>query len=387
MQILSAHNRYQVRGGEDECSDAEINLLRVKGNFVDVYEENNDRVNQLGNFQTAIKTIWSQETYQKVKRQLEDKSYDAVHVQNFFPLISPAIYCASQESGVPVVQTLHNYRLLCPNGQFFRDDHPCEDCLGKLIPLPGIIHACYRESVVATSLVAAMLTVHRMKRTWTEMIDVYVALTEFAREKFIQGGLPAEKIVVKPNFVYPDPGFRPGKGKYAIFVGRLSSEKGIDLLLEAWKHLETKIPLKIVGDGPLALQVAEAAELLPEIEWLGRKPLEQVYELMGDAAFLVFPSVWYEGLPRTIVESFAVGTPVIAADLGAMSSLINPGQTGLHFRPGNLEDFMAQVEWSVTHLEAIAQMRSEARAEFERQYTAEKNYEKLVEIYDLARST
>jgi len=384
MQILSVHNRYQIRGGEDECSEAEELLLRDMGHQVEVYEEHNERVATLGKTRLASRTVWSMEAYQTVSSLLTARTYDVVHVQNFFPLISPSVYYAAKAKGIPVVQTLHNYRLLCPNAQFFRDGRVCEDCLGQFFPLSGLIHACYRESRAATAAVAAMLTVHRAMGTWTNLVDIYIALTEFAREKFIQGGFPAEKIVVKPNFVHPDPGAGEGRGGYALFVGRLSPEKGLNTLLKAWEKLGNKITLKIVGDGPLAPQVAEAVGRGSEVEWLGRKSLEEVYELMGEAAFLVVPSEWYEGQPRTIMESFAVGTPVIASNLGAMSSLISPGHRGLHFRPGDSEDLAAQVELALAHPEELTRMRREARAEFEAKYTAQENYRQLMEIYEKA---
>jgi glycosyltransferase involved in cell wall biosynthesis len=218
--------------------------------------------------------------------------------------------------------------------------------------------------------------------TWTNLIDIYIALNEFAREKFIEGGLPAEKIVVKPNFVHPDLSSGEGRGGYALFVGRLSLEKGLDTLFKAWESLGSKITLKIVGDGPLAPQVAESVAKGSGIEYLGYRPLTEVYELMGEAAFLVFPSEWYEGQPRTIIESFAVGTPVVASNLGAMSTLVSPGRTGFHFRPGDSGDLVAQVEWALAHPDELARMRREARAEFEAKYTAQENYLRLMEIYE-----
>lgn len=381
MHILSVHSRYQIRGGEDECHEAEVSLLREMGHFVEVYEENNDRVAALGNLRMAVRTIWSEEAHQIVSRRLTEQPYDVVHVQNFFPLISPAVYHAAKAKGVPVVQTLHNYRLLCPNALFFRDGRVCEDCLGKPIPLPGVQHACYRGSRAATGVVSAMLSVHRAIHTWTEMVDVYIALTEFARQKFIEGGLPAEKIKVKPNFVHPDPGIGEGRGGYALFVGRLSVEKGLDTLLAAWDNLGENIPLKIVGDGPLAGQVAEAAKRLPYVEWLGRKPMSEVHELMGEASVLIFPSKWYETFGRVAVEAFAKGTPVIAANIGAIAELIEHDRTGLHFRPGDPEDLAAKVEWILAHPAELSQMRREARAEFEAKYTAQKNYQQLIKIY------
>jgi glycosyltransferase involved in cell wall biosynthesis len=227
-----------------------------------------------------------------------------------------------------------------------------------------------------------MLTIHGALSTWQGTVDMYIALTEFARQKFVQGGLPAEKITIKPNFVSPTPEAGEGRGKYALFVGRLSQEKGVDTLLAAWDNLKGKVPLKIVGDGPLAANVAKAAEKFREVEWLGRQPEDRVLALMKDAQTLLFPSVWYEGFPMVIAEAYAVGLPIIASDLGSMSSLIDHGHTGLHFRPGDPKDLAARVEWASTHPAELKQMRKGARAEFEAKYTAEKNYSRLIEIYE-----
>lgn len=384
MRVLSIHNRYQIRGGEDESREAEERLLREMGHVVDVYEENNDRVPTVSPMQMATNTIWSHKAYQIVEQRLSEQPHDIVHVQNFFPLISPSVYYAAKSKGVPVVQTLRNYRLLCPNGLFFRNGSACEDCLGKAVPLPGVWHGCYRESQIATGAVATMLTVHRTMRTWLEMVDVYIALTEFARQKFIQGGFPAEKIVVKPNFVHPAPVVGTGSGGYALFVGRLSVEKGLDTLLTAWEQLGNQLPLKIVGDGPLADRVVEAAQKLESVEWLGRKSMAEVHKLMGEATVVIFPSKWYETFGRVAVEAFAKGTPVIAANIGAIAELVEHGRTGLHFQPGDAVDLATQVEWALAHPRELATMRQEARTEFETKYTAEKNYRKLMEIYQLA---
>ncbi|BDA72011.1 probable glycosyl transferase [Rivularia sp. IAM M-261] len=386
MRILSIHNCYQIRGGEDESRQAEERLLREMGHEVEVYEEHNDRIATMNSIHVASRTIWSQEAYQTVKQQLNKHTHDLIHVQNFFPLISPSIYYAAKAQGVPVVQTLRNYRLLCPNGLFFRDGQVCEDCVGKFVPLPGVVHGCYRESQVASAAVATMLTLHRTLRTWDNMVDIYIALTEFARQKFIQGGFSASKIVVKPNFVHPDPGSGSGSGGYALFVGRLSVEKGLDTLLAAWEHLGGHIPLKIIGEGPLAAEVESATKRLPQVEWLGRRPMKEVYTLMGEAMFLIFPSKWYETFGRVAVEAFAKGTPVIAADIGAIAELVDSGRTGLLFPPGDSEKLAAQVEWAVSHPTELAQMRQEARAEYETKYTAEKNYQRLMEIYTQVKS-
>jgi glycosyltransferase involved in cell wall biosynthesis len=384
MHILSIHNRYQIRGGEDESRAAEENLLRQMGHQVDSYEENNDQIAKLSALNLALKTVWSEASRQIVRQTLRQSTYDIVHVQNFFPLISPAVHYAAKAEGVPVIQTLRNYRLLCPNALFFRDGRVCEDCLGKPIPYPGVVHGCYRESQAASAAVATMITAHRVMQTWTHQVDLFIALTQFARQKFIQGGIPAEKIVIKPNFVPFDPGRGEGEGGYALFVGRLSVEKGLDVLLAAWQQLGEKIPLKIVGDGPLSGQVTAAQT--SGVEWLGRRPMSEVYDLMGNAKFLVFPSRWYETFGRVAVEAFAKGIPVIAAEIGAIAELVDSGRTGLLYDPNSPADLIAQVEWMLSHPSELTQMRQEARAEFEAKYTAQRNYEYLIDIYDKARS-
>jgi glycosyltransferase involved in cell wall biosynthesis len=382
MQILQIHSYYQIRGGEEETREAETNLLQQMGHQIKLYEDSNHRINSLNTAQMVFRTIWSREAYQVVKQTLQNESFDVVHIHNFFPLMSPSIYYAAKDAGVPVVQTLHNYRLLCPNALFFRAGQVCEDCLGKKIPWPGIQHSCYRQSRPASGTVASMLSIHHLLNTWTQMVDCYIALTEFARQKFIQGGLPAEKIVVKPHFISPDPGVGSGKGGYALYVGRLSLEKGLDTLLAAWEKLGGKIPLKIIGDGHLRDQVAVAVNQLPHVEWLGRKPIHEVYDLMGEAKMLIFPSKWYETFGRVVIEAFAKGTPVIAANIGAIAELVDSGRTGLHFAPNDPEDLAIKVETILANPTLLSQMRQEARAEFEAKYTAQQNYQQMMTIYN-----
>ncbi len=384
MRVLAVHNAYQQRGGEDFAVEREIELLRERGHQISTFFVSNDAIPNMSRARLAVDTVWSSSAGRSLKERLQSERPNVVHFHNTFPLISPAAYYAARSEGVPVVQTLHNYRLLCPNALFFRDGGACEDCLGKPVPWPGVLHSCYRGSRAASGVVAGMLTAHRFLKTWKEKVDVYIALTEFARQKFIEGGIPAEKVAVKPNFVNPDPGPGEGKGGYALFVGRLSEEKGVETMIRAWELLGDRIPLKVVGDGPLAEKVSGAAERLSGVEWMGQIPGEQVTELMKDAAFLVFPSTWYEVFPLVIVEAFATGLPVIASDIGSMSSLIDQGRTGLHFRPGDGEDLAAQMERVLLRPEDLDRMRREARAEFEAKYTAERAYERLMKIYNLA---
>jgi len=386
MNILMLHNRYLIRGGEDESTQAEARLLREHGLTVDLFELSNAQVEALGPLRTGLGAIWSQATYQQVRRRLREGRYDILHVQNFFPLFSPSAHHAGRAEGVGVVQTLRNYRLLCPNAYLFRDSAPCEDCLGKPFAWPGVRRGCYRGSRSATLAVAAMSAAHRLLQTWQTQVDVLVALTEFARQKYIAGGLPTERLVVKPNFVDPDPGPGSGGGNFFLFVGRLSPEKGLSTLLAAWKNLGDPIALKIVGDGPLAEWVRTSADQIPGVEYLGRRPLGETQELMGQARALIFPSEWYETFGRVAIEAFARGTPVIAPHLGTMASLVTHGRTGLHYPPGNAQALAERVEWVLDHPAEWEQMRKAARAEYLAHYTGAANFRALLEIYERALS-
>ncbi len=262
-RILLAHNRYLIAGGERQVFEAEARLLREHGHVVETYVEDNERVAALGKAATAARTVWSAETHRTISERLAAGDIDLVHVHNFFPLISPSIYYAARAAGVPVVQTLHNYRLLCVNGLLFRDGAVCEDCVGRL-PLPGIQHACYRSSVSGSAMVAAMLSTHRAIGTWDNVVGTYIALSDFSRQKFIEGGLPGSRITVKPNFLDGDPAQGEGQGGYALYVGRLSPEKGIGTVLEAWRRSGSTLPLKVVGDGPLSKEVEAASKPCPQ---------------------------------------------------------------------------------------------------------------------------
>lgn len=385
MNILTVHNEYQIRGGEDECHQEEVDLLRRKGITVDSYIEKNHKISQTNPIKLAQQTIWSQETFNSIRTRLKSSNYDLIHVHNFLPLISPSVYYAAHSGDIPVVQTLHNYRLLCPNALFFRDGQVCEDCLGTKTRWPSIVHKCYRDNRLASATVTTMLGVHQVLNTWSDKVNLYIALTEFARRKFIEGGLPEEKIVVKPNFVSHDSGPGSGDGGYGLFVGRLSVEKGLDVIIKAWELLNTSIPLKIVGDGPLKDLVIEASKNNPAIEWLGRKSSLEVHQLMGEARFLIFPSKWYEGMPRVIIESFCKGTPVIAANLGAVPELIDHDRTGWRFKPSDPADLAEKIDYAYSRID-LHEMRYEARAEFEAKYTATVNYQRMMEIYELATS-
>lgn len=384
MKILMLHNRYLIPGGEEQSSAAETALLRDMGHEVELLEEDNRRIQELGQAKTAIRTIWSRESYRRVQDRLRAGGHDILHVQNFFPLWSPSVYYAASRCAVPVVQTLHNYRLMCANALFFRDNAICQDCLHQFIPFSGIVHACYRKSRAATSTVAAMIGFHKLMGTWKNRVQAYVAVSQHAREMYIQAGLPAEKIAVKPNFLHPAPEPGPGGGGYALYAGRLSSEKGILTMLSAWKSADRPLLLKIAGSGPLQDVVTEAAHLTPTIEYVGSKPLPELLQLMGKAEFLVFPSESYETMGRTIMEAFAVGTPALVAAIGPPAAMIVPEETGFHFAPGNVAELRQRVEWCSRNLTRLRAMRVHARAAFEKSFTGPANAEKLLSIYRMA---
>jgi glycosyltransferase involved in cell wall biosynthesis len=287
---------------------------------------------------------------------------------------------------VAVVQTLHNYRLACPGATFYRDGKVCEDCLGRLVPWPGVLHACYRGSRGATAVTAATLAVHRMLATYRKKVHVYVALNEFGRGKFIEAGLPADRIRIKPSFVDPDPGPGAGGGGFALFVGRLEPSKGVAVLLEAMRILgDDAPPLTIVGRGALEAEVEAAARELPRVTWTRR--VDDILGLMGEALVTVVPSVWYEGAPGVINESFAKGTPVLTSRLGGMTAMNHEGRTGLFFEPGSAAELAEKLRWFATHDAEAARMRGEARAEFAARYLAESNYQALMDIYAQALET
>lgn len=386
MKVLVAHNFYQQPGGEDVVFRSELALLASRGLEPVAFEMHNDDVRGMGRLRLLGATVWNRAASKRLRAAIRDNKVDLVHFHNTFPLMSPAVYHAARAEGAAVVQTLHNFRLLCPGANFYRDGEVCEKCLGKALPLAAIRHKCYRGSTAASAATAAMLSLHRAIGTFAGAVDAFITPTHFARRKFIDGGLPAEKIVVKPNFLEPDPGPGTGGGGYAIFVGRLSHEKGLDTLLEAWALCGDAARLKIVGDGPLAPQVKAAAERNKSIEWLGRREGDALMDLIGRADALIFPSNCYETFGRVAAEAFASGTPVIASGHGAPADIVDDGRTGFLFKPGDGADLAAKVRQVMPDRAMLSRMRDEVRREYLRKYTGARNFEMMMAIYQKARA-
>jgi glycosyltransferase involved in cell wall biosynthesis len=384
MRIVVCHNFYQQPGGEDRVFADEVELLSTRGHDVLTFTKHNDAVTAEWPWTLAAHTIWNSQAARELGEIVRAHRAEIVHFHNTLPLISPAAYYGARRAGAAVVQTLHNYRLICPKSTFFRNGKPCEKCLGKRVPWPALVHACYRDSRVATGAVAAMLSFHRARGTYRHAVDAYIALTRFARDKLVEAGLPTEKMHVRSNFMRTDPGAGTG-GNYAMYLGRLSPEKGIDVLLEAWERYKPSVPLVICGDGPLAPLVEQAAAQNPAITWQVNRPHDELLHLLGRAAVLVLPSLCYEGFPKTIVEAYSKGTPVVASRLGSMPELVQEGVTGACFTAGSAAELAATVCRTIEDPTRLSRMRISARRQFESHYSAAASYEQLLVIYDYAR--
>lgn len=384
MRVAVCHNYYQQAGGEDSVFHAEVDLLREHGVEVFPFTVHNDSIEGMSKLALARNTIWNSGSADEVEALVRREKIDVAHFHNTLPLLSPAAYYGARRGGAAVVQTLHNYRFLCPGATFFRDGRVCEDCLGKAAPWPGVLHGCYRGNRPATAVVAGMLAAHRLSGAFRNAVDAYITLSEFARGKMIAGGLPSDKLHIKPNFLEPDPGVGDGDGGYAFFLGRLSPEKGVRLLLDAWTEAGCSIPLKIGGSGPMQDDLNRAAATCSSIEPLGRLSESEVDLHMKKAAFLVLPSVNYEGFPRTVVEAYARGLPVLAPRLGSLEELIHDGETGVHFEPGDAGDLARSATALMQDSKSRQAMREPARDTYERLYRGRTNFELLMKVYKSA---
>jgi len=388
VKIVLVHNQYQQPGGEDVVFEQERQLLERSGHTVIPYRRSNWEAGSyvgIRRLALAKRTVWASDTRKEFASLLRAEKPQLVHVHNTFVMISPSIFSACNEAGIPVVQTLHNYRLLCPAATFFRDGHICEECMQHTL-WRSVLHGCYRDSRPASATVALTLAVHRRRETWTRGVTSFIALTNFARNKLVEGGVAADKTFVKPNFVHPDPEARTFEGEYALFAGRLSPEKRVATILQAWSLLRNGVPLVIIGDGTsrkeLEREVARSS--LKNVTFKGTLTHEETLAAMRNARVLIFSSEWYENFPMTIGEAFACGVPVICSRVGAMQEIVDDGRTGLHFTSGDAEDLAEKVDWAWDNPERIRAMAKEARREYETKYTAEKNYPILMDIYQRA---
>jgi glycosyltransferase involved in cell wall biosynthesis len=386
LRVLVAHNRYRFRGGEDSVVQNEMEMLRTRGHEVMMLEADNRTIEgPLTRIAAAGSAFHSARSKRRMESMLLEFRPDLVHVHNWFPLLSPSVITAAAARGVPVVQTLHNFRMVCAGANLFRKGSICCDCVGKHLPLAPVFHGCYAGSRLGSAAVAGAFTWHRFAHTW-DAVSLFITLTRFQRDLLVEGGLDASRTLIKPNFVRASGGDMVGKGRggFALFVGRLVPEKGIRTVLRAWED-NLRLPLlKIMGDGPLANEVRARALRLPRVEYLGQQPRSAVAEAMGDARALIFASEGYEAFPLAILESFAAGTPVIAADLPSLAELVHRGETGLHFVPGDALDLAAKVSSICAEAQTYQAMRRRCRAIYEQRYTETINYGLLMNAYSRA---
>ncbi len=375
MRILLVHNRYQQAGGEDRVFERERALLQSAGHEVETYERHNCEISERGTAQTALDAIWSRQSHAEVSALIGRFRPDVLHAHNTFPLVSPSAFHAAHTQGVPVVQTLHNFRLACLNATLLRDSRPCRSCVGR-VPWRGVAHRCYQGGIAQSAVLAASLTLHRVVGTYRSRIRTFIALTRSAREEFVAAGLPAERIVVKPNFVSETAACAARDRANVLYVGRLSPEKGIATLAEAARLLPD-VRFVVAGTGPSKTELSG----LRNVVLLGQLSPEAVLEQMRSARCLVMPSLWPEGMPMALLEAFSSGLPVIASDIGSLGEIVEPGLTGLLFQPGDAAGCAARITELLGDTASWEQMSMGAREQASDRFGPARNLELLEAIY------
>lgn len=372
MRILVLHSRYATgaSSGENRVVDDEVALLRERGHEVELWSPMPaDSVRSAAKL--GVRAVWSREAVRALGRLQATLRPDVIHVHNLFPLLSPAVL---RSTAAPVVLTLHNYRLLCLPATFLRDGRTCERCLGRSL-LPGVVHGCYRGSVVASGPLASSITLHRRLGTFGR-VAAFFAVSDFVRAKHIEAGFDPERIWVKPNFV-PETARRAGPGGDFLYLGRLSVEKGLDRLMEVWGRVPAR--LVVVGDGPEREALVAAAP--PNVEFRGAVDPGEVPDLLRAARALVLPSICYEGAPRTVVEAYAAGVPVLGSRLGAIADVVEEGRTGMLARPGAAGEWMAAAERLLIDEESV-RMGGSAYDTWRHSFSPEVNADLLEHLYN-----
>jgi glycosyltransferase involved in cell wall biosynthesis len=376
MNILVVHNKYYYRGGEDTVVDAEASLLRRSGHKVLIYSRDNKEIDKISTLQLALDTFGSTRTIHDIQQIHQEFKPDIIHAHNIFPLISPSLYKIAKKLRIPIVQTLHNFRLLCPQAMLFRDGKACESCIGN-IPWRASLYHCYRNSFAQSSFTALAITVHKIIDKWEQSFHHYIVLSQVARDKFIQGGISEKQISIKPNFVESKRVPNWSQRERGIFIGRLSVEKGLDVLVKAVALLD-KIKIDVYGTGPLEALVSAASGLIS----LGFHPQSALINRLHQVAYLVIPSTGIESFGLVAIEAFSCGTPVIASRHGSLAEIIEHGKTGLLVKPGDHQELAHAIAWAESHPDAMKKMGQAAYNDYLERYTPESNYKILMEIYD-----
>lgn len=378
--MLLVHNTYQRPGGEDRVFETEATLLERAGHRVLRYVRDNDDVGTIGSVALLRQAVWSSRTYRDVRTLVESEGVDVVHVHNTLPLVSPSVFRAAHDAGAATVHTLHNYRMVCPNALLMRGGALCHDCVGKRLALPAVQHACYRGSRAATAVLAGTTALHRLVGTFEREVDRYIVLSRFARDLFVEGGLPADRISVKPNALERTMPLGAG-GAGALFAGRLDAGKGLNVLLDAWASDPALPRLRIAGDGPMADLARDASASDPRITFLGWQDAGAMATLVSEASMVILPSTCYEGWPLVAVEAMASGTPVVASRHGAFPEMVEEGRSGRLFTPGSAPDLAAAVHALQADPGLGSVRRQTAYASYHARFAVDMLTERLVDIY------
>ena len=386
MKILFIHNRYQYRGGEDTTLEMESALLLSKGHEVKILEFNNDQLSSIFSKITGgLRAVYNSQSASIVEKEISNYNPDIIHVHNLFFTASPSVLYKARQMKIPVVMTVQNYRLMCANALLLRDQQICELCINKVLPLAGVKYKCYRSSYIESALVTGITGIHKLLSSWEKKVNTYIVPSEFLKNKlnntFLK--LPKSKVVVKPNFVKDIPAEKTNREDFFLFIGRLSTEKGITTLLKCFTTTPS-LKLVIAGDGPDKDTVLSYTRTASNITYLGQQPKEKVLELMRKCKALLFPSIWYEGLPLTIIEAFATGTPVIASNLGAMTEMIQNEYNGFYFSPGNVDELRNKILYLADNVERYEHLYSNARATYLKKYHPDVHYTSIMRIYQMA---
>lgn len=395
MKILLVHNFYgsTAPSGENTAFLAEASLLRNYGHTTTQFTRDSDEIltrGFLGTLKGALATVWNPVSLQGLRRTLNASRPDIVHIHNTFPLLSPSVMYATRGLNIPTVLTLHNYRIGCSAATALRKDEPCTLCLDNYSVLPALRYGCYRDSRTATLPVSMMVALHNRKKTWTSNVDAFITLTEFQREKMVKFGLPREGLFVKPHFLENPPAPLPWHEREtkAVFIGRLYNAKGVHILVESWKEWGKEATrLEIIGDGPMRsrlMQESTDSGASERISFLGNIPHAEAMKRLSSAKLLILPSLCFEGFPMVLQEAYANGVPVAVSNLGSLPYLVGENRTGVLFSPGSSDQLLNTVKPLLADDKKLRSLGAQARQEFESKYTAEKNYEALISIYEAA---
>ncbi len=384
MKVLLVHGAYQQFGGEDSVVRAEKELLERHGDEVLLYSRHNDEIKQFSVVQKVNffpQTVYSPKTTREIGDAVRSFRPDVAFVHNVYPLISPSAYHELHSLGVPAVQVLHNFRPFCPNGLFYTQGKVCEDCKGGNY-LNAVRKRCYKDSYLLSGLYALTLGANRLAGM-VNKITGFICLTEFFKIKMLEAGVPENKLFVRPNFVYA-PSLSPAAsdGKYAIYMGRLSPEKGCWTLIRAFEQLP-HIPLKILGTGPLESELQDYVRQkgIGNIQFLGFKSGEEKWQLLRNSLCLVVPSEWYENFPVTVLEAFMAAKPVIASRMGGLPYIVEDGQCGLLFEAGKVNELIQKIQYLADDPASATRMGACGRRLSETKYGPEQGYSNLMAIF------